>query len=115
MRSPREVVLAWVDAWNRRDAEAAAACYHDDAINHQVAAGEPRVGAAAMLEDCREFFTAFPDSYTKPVNLFEDGEWAILEWEGGATWRGPFAGRMPNGRSFTLRGCGFFRVVDGED
>jgi hypothetical protein len=30
-------------------------------------------------------------------NLFEDGEWAILEW------------RDPLG----LRGCGFFRVVDG--
>jgi hypothetical protein len=30
-------------------------------------------------------------------NLLEDGEWAILEW------------RDPLG----LRGCGFFRVVDG--
>jgi hypothetical protein len=30
-------------------------------------------------------------------NLFEDGEWAILEW------------RDPLG----LRGCGFFQVVDG--
>jgi hypothetical protein len=30
-------------------------------------------------------------------NLFEDGEWAILEWSD------------PNG----LRGCGFFRVRDG--
>jgi hypothetical protein len=32
-----------------------------------------------------------------PENLFEDGEWAILEW------------RDPK----DLRGCGFFRVVDG--
>ncbi len=30
-------------------------------------------------------------------NLFEDGEWAILEW------------RDPKG----LRGCGFFHIVDG--
>jgi len=30
-------------------------------------------------------------------NLFEDGEWAMLEW------------RDPLG----LRGCGFFHVVDG--
>jgi hypothetical protein len=30
-------------------------------------------------------------------NLFEDGEWAILEW------------RDPKG----LRGCGFFRVTGG--
>jgi hypothetical protein len=33
-----------------------------------------------------------------PENLFEDGEWAILEW------------RDPKG----LRGCGFFHVIDGE-
>jgi hypothetical protein len=31
-------------------------------------------------------------------NLFEDGEWAILEW------------RDPLG----LRGCGFFRIEDGK-
>jgi limonene-1,2-epoxide hydrolase len=31
-------------------------------------------------------------------NVFEDGEWAILEW------------RDPNG----LRGCGFFQVRDGQ-
>ena len=30
-------------------------------------------------------------------NIFEDGEWAILEW------------RDPLG----LRGCGFFHVIDG--
>ena len=31
-------------------------------------------------------------------NIFEDGEWAILEW------------KDPLG----LRGCGFFKVVDGK-
>ncbi|XVJ58356.1 MAG: ester cyclase [Tepidisphaera sp.] len=28
-------------------------------------------------------------------------------------WRGPFLGRMPSGRSYSLRGCGFFRVQNG--
>ncbi|HEX2052988.1 MAG TPA: steroid delta-isomerase, partial [Actinomycetota bacterium] len=32
-----------------------------------------------------------------PENLFQDGEWAILEW------------RDPKG----LRGCGFFHVIGG--
>ena len=44
MGSAREVILAWVDAFNRRDAEAAAALYHDDATNLQVAIDEPLVG-----------------------------------------------------------------------
>jgi steroid delta-isomerase-like uncharacterized protein len=114
MGTPREVVEAWVAAFNRRDAHAAAALYHDDATNAQVAAGEPTVGRQAILEDLLGFFRAFPDTYTHVENLFEDGEWAILEWSGGGTWRGEIAGLPPNGRSFTLRGCGFFRVVNGK-
>lgn len=112
MKSPREVVAAWADAFNRRDAEAAAGLYEENATNWQVAAGEPAVGREAILADLRAFFGAFPDSYTHAENLFEDGEWAILEWSGGGTWRGAFVGLEPNGRSFKLRGCGFFRVVD---
>ena len=37
-----------------------------------------------------------------------------MEWHGGATWKGEFDGMAPNGKSFTLRGCGFFHVVDGK-
>jgi steroid delta-isomerase-like uncharacterized protein len=48
------------------------------------------------------------------VNVFEDGEWAILEGTGGGTWQGEFAGLPPNGRSLTLQGCGFFQVIDGK-
>ena len=113
MGSPRDVVLAWVDAFNRRDAPAAAALYHDDAVNTQVAAGGPTVGRQAVLEELLAFFRAFPDNYTRPVNLFEDGEWAVLEWIGGGTWGGEFAGLPANGRSFTLQGCGFFHVIGG--
>lgn len=113
MGSPREVVLAWVGAFNRRNALAAAALYHDDAVNIQVAADRPTVGQQAVLDELLAFFRAFPDNYTHPVNLFEDGEWAILEWTGGGTWRDEFAGLPPNGRSFTLQGCGFFQVVGG--
>lgn len=111
--SPRDVVQLWVEAFNRRDADAAAALYHEDAVNLQVAEGVPTVGREAMRAGFAYFFRAFPDTYTTPVNLFEDGEWAILEWRGGATWRGEFAGRPGNGRSFEIHGCGFFHVTDG--
>lgn len=111
---PRDVVLAWVDVFNRRDALAAAALYHDDAVNTQVAAGRPTVGRQAVLEALLTFFRAFPDNYTRPVKLFEDGEWAVLEWTGGGTWRGEFAGLLANSRSFTLQGCGSFQVIGGK-
>ena len=113
MRTPREVVEDWVAAYNQRDAYAAAELYHEDATNLQVALGTPTNGRQAMLDDLRSFFNAFPDNFTHVENLFEDGEWAMLEWFGGGTWRGEFGGMAPNGRSYTLRGCGFFHVPDG--
>jgi steroid delta-isomerase-like uncharacterized protein len=114
MSSPRDVVLAWVAAFNARDAHAAAALYHEDAVNIQVAADVPLTGRASILEEFLGFFRAFPDTWTRPLHVFEDGEWAILEWTGGGTWRGPFAGQAPNGRAFTLQGCGFFQVSAGK-
>ncbi len=92
---PKDVVTAWVEAFNRADADALAALYHDDAVNHQVAQDpvEGREAIRAMF--AREFAAA--EMVCLVENLFEDGEWAILEW------------RDPLG----LRGCGFFRVQDG--
>ncbi len=114
MKTPREVVQDWVTAYNRRDAYAAAELYHEDATNLQVALGDPTVGRQAMLDELLSFFHAFPDNFTDIENLFEDGQWAMLEWFGGGTWQGEFGGMAPNGRSFTLRGCGFFHVPDGK-
>jgi len=113
MMRARQVVLAWIEAFNQRDADAAAALYHEDATNLQVALGEPVVGRNAIRDGLAQFFGAFPDSYTNVESLIEEGEWAALEWSGGGTWRGDFAGWKPNGRSFVLRGSGFFHVVDG--
>lgn len=92
--TPSEVVRAWIDAFNRSDIEALAALYAEDAVNHQVVqdAIEGREAIREML--AREHAQA--DMTCIPENLFEDGEWAILEW------------RDPGG----LRGCGFFHVVD---
>lgn len=92
---PRQVIEAWVEAFNRGDADEVAGFYHDDAVNHQVAE-EPVVGRAAIREMfAREFAAA--EMVCIPENIFQDGDWAILEW------------RDPKG----LRGCGFFRVRDG--
>jgi limonene-1,2-epoxide hydrolase len=93
---PKDVVLAWVDAFNRADADALSAMYTADAVNHQVAE-DPVVGREAIRG---MFVSGFERAKMVciPENLLEDGEWAILEW------------RDPKG----LRGCGFFRVVGGQ-
>jgi steroid delta-isomerase-like uncharacterized protein len=115
MKTPREVVQDWVAAYNQQDAYAAAELYHEDATNFQAALlGAPTVGRRAILDDLLSFFHAFPDTFTHGENLFEDGEWAILEWFGGGTWQGEFAGMAPSGTAFTLVGCGFFHVADSK-
>jgi len=93
--SPRAVVERWIEAFNAGDAAAMAGLYHDDAVNHQVVR-DPVRGRGAIVQMFAEEFARF-DMHCMVENLFEDGEWAILEW------------RDPKG----LRGCGFFRVRDG--
>lgn len=92
---PRELVRSWVEAFNRADVEALAGLYADDAVNHQVAEA-PVHGREAIR---RMFAAGFAAARMTCIveNVFEDGEWAMLEW------------RDPLG----LRGCGFFHVVDG--
>jgi ketosteroid isomerase-like protein len=45
----REVIQAWVDAFNRADVAVLAAMYSENATNHQVAE-EPVVGRAAIRD-----------------------------------------------------------------
>lgn len=41
MMTPKQVVMEWAAAFNKHDAETAAALYHDDAMNIQIPASEP--------------------------------------------------------------------------
>jgi len=107
MKSPKEVLLKWVEAMNTRDVNMGTALYHDDAINMQFANGKPLDGIQAIRRDLVDFFDNVSDNFTKVENIFEDGEWAIIEWSGGGTFK-------PTGQKFTLRGCGFFHVVNGK-
>jgi len=93
---PKELVLAWVDAFNRADTNSLAAFYSPDAVNHQVAES-PISGREAIRQMFANGFAA-ADMICIVENLFEDGEWAILEW------------RDPLG----LRGCGFFHIQNGQ-
>lgn len=91
---PRELIKEWVAAFNHADADELAAFYSNDAVNHQVVL-EPVVGRTAIRQMfAREFERA--TMVCQIENIFQDGDWAILEWSD------------PLG----LRGCGFFHVRD---
>ncbi len=94
--SPKQVIIEWIERFNIGDADNIAELYHEDAINHQVT-NEPVIGKEAIKDMFAMEFAA-----TKMVcireNIYEDGDWAILEW------------KDPLG----LRGCGFFQVLEGK-
>lgn len=96
MDSPKQVLLKWVELFNKADAEAIAQLYHEDATNHQVAF-QPIVGRSNIE---KMFKTEFAEAEMTCIieNIFCDGDWAILEW------------KDPKG----LRGCGFFQIVKGK-
>ena len=92
--TPRELVEEWVKRFNQADLKGLIALYAENAVNHQVVS-EPLIGRDAIrhmfeVEFGRAKMTCIIE------NVFESGEWAILEW------------KDPNG----LRGCGFFNVKD---
>lgn len=93
---PKKVLLKWIDAFNKADCKTLSELYHEDAINHQVA-NEPVQGKSAIKKMFENEF-AMAEMVCIPENIFEDGEWAIMEW------------KDPKG----LRGCGFFHVTDGK-
>ena len=92
--SPTQIIQQFVELFNQSDAKALAELYHEDAVNHQVA-HEPIVGKQAIYEMFKSEFAA-AEMACIVENIFEDGEWGILEWID------------PLG----LRGCGFFHIID---
>ena len=94
--NPKSVVERWVRAFNNADVETLVSFYSRDAVNHQVAEvpveGKEAIRKMFQKEFSRTTMTCIVE------NIFEDGEWAILEW------------RDPLG----LRGCGFFHIINGQ-
>lgn len=74
---PRDVVKAWVEAFNRADVDSITQLYAEDAVNHQVAE-KPVEGLPAIRKMFAAEF-AVAELVCIVENLFEDGEWAILE------------------------------------
>jgi limonene-1,2-epoxide hydrolase len=94
--SKKKLIETWVELFNKIDLEGLANLYHEDAINHQVNA-TPIVGREAIRQMFKEEF-AKATMICEIESIFEDGDWAILEW------------KDPLG----LRGCGFFQIKDSK-
>lgn len=92
----KDIIKKWVDYFNAADSNQLAELYHPNAVNHQVnqepVEGKEKIGEMFTTEFARAKMVCIIE------NIFEDGNWAILEW------------KDPLG----LRGCGFFQIEEGK-
>lgn len=94
--SPKKVIEQWLHAFNTADTATLESLYAVDAVNHQMPAS-PINGRQAIGTMFREEFAAAPEMHCIPVQIIEEGNWAVLEWTD------------PKG----FNGCGFFEIKDG--
>jgi len=95
--APSEIVKIWVKAFNSGDVGRLESLYTDDAINHQMPNTAIK-GKSAIKEMFSKEFKLAPEMNCIPVQIIEEGNWAVLEW------------KDPKG----FRGCGFFEIINGK-
>ena len=105
MKTPKQVLAEWIQYMNSRNIEKLMELYHPEAVNMQMAVGHPLNGRAAIKADYTAYFTNIPDFSMKPQNIFQDGDWGMVEWNADGTFRA-------TGKGFKLSGCGFFQILN---
>lgn len=95
--NPRSIIEKWVEAFNHADIIALESLYDDNAVNHQMP-NEPITGKKAIGQMFRDEFKLAPEMHCIPIQIIEQGNWAVLEW------------KDPKG----LQGCGFFEVENNK-
>jgi uncharacterized protein (TIGR02246 family) len=113
MNQVPDVINAWLAAANAHDAAGIAELYSPQAQLLE-AWGELLDGRDSINNYFTDLFRAFPNWSKEPYSLIQnDSDWAVLEWQAQAAFLGPYKQNEPTGRSFRLRGCGVFHVVNG--
>jgi steroid delta-isomerase-like uncharacterized protein len=104
-RSPRATVRAYLDALNRGEADAIAACVSEDFINeHTSTLGETIVGREAYHKRVSQFLQSFAELHYDIETMIVDGGEVAVPYRMSAVWRE---------RPFTIRGMFRFRVEQG--
>ncbi len=93
--SPKQLIEKWLTAFNSADLKTLESLYAENAMNHQ-SPNEPVNGSKAIGQMFANEFAAAPQMHCIPVQIIEEGDWAVLEW------------KDPKG----FCGCGFFMVKD---
>lgn len=112
-----ETLRKAIDAVNRHDTAAFAACYSPDAIVVDTAYPEPLRGRDAIARDMQEVISAFPDLRFEIAREIEAGDLLAVEYAMSGTHNGPLVwpgGHVPaTGKSMKVAGAFFSRLDRG--
>lgn len=113
-RSNKNLIEAYVDAWNRHDSIAVDTLLAKDGIHEDAAFGlkaKPPDETNAMM---RDLIKSGPDYVWKLTNVAEDGDKVAAEW----TWTSTYTGDSPNGpvvaQKISARGSSFAEIENGK-
>lgn len=122
-RTPRATALAYMDAWNRMDADGCAACFAEDGVREgrilaRATAGGARFprfeGRAAVRERIAGFMVAVPDPRVEVIRIGEgppDTAW--LEWRLTGTHREDWGAWRAHAEAVDVPAVSIYRVRDG--
>lgn len=104
MQTAKEFIESFFAAWNRHDAEAVVAHYHDDAEMEDPLSPVPISGKEAVRQYYRQSFAAYPNATHHLISSGGSEERVFFEWDYTIA---------PKGRPVTCFGTSIFRLRDG--
>ena len=110
----REVATTYFAALERRDLDAAVACWAPDGIDHLIGQ-TTATGPAGVRAFFEELFGALPDFAFAVETVTAEGDRAAVRWHASGTFSGetPFQGIEPTGQHVELSGLDLVTVRDG--
>ncbi len=101
--SNSQIVLAFIDAWNRMDWDAIEDAFHDDVVYHNIPM-EPMIGKAAASAGIRQMQPESVDWQT--LAIAENGDKVLTERIDNFV--------MPGDKMLSVPVMGTFEIVDGK-
>jgi len=111
--SKKALVEQLMAAWNTHDADAVAAHFAADVVNHDAQPGSPP-GREGIKFTVQPFLAAFPDLRVEAHHVLVDGDMVAFLTRISGTHTGPYADIPASGNSLTLEGASVIRIEDGE-
>ncbi len=115
-KTPRELVLEMIDAFNAHEADQIAELFANDGSFEDMPWGPPAKGKAEILAALRREFDAFPNAMLIPESLKIGDDFAIAE----VSFTGAFSGQGHNfppvsaGRCINVPGVLTFETAGGK-